>query len=118
MTESLFLLTTSASFLYIRRHQWLRAGLFGILAALTRMRGLPLIVAAGAELLETNRIFYPVMGAARKERFLPVLKGLPFVFLPLVGTGGYLFLLNEIVDGNPFAFLISSATLEPGISVV
>ncbi len=104
MTESLFLLTTSASFLYIRRHQWLRAGLFGILAALTRMHGLLLIVAAGAELLETNRILSRD-GRSWKERFLPVLKGLPFVFLPLVGTGGYL-LLNEIVDGNPFAFLI------------
>lgn len=47
MTESLFLLTTAASLWHIRRHHWLPAGVWGALAALTRMHGVLLILAAG-----------------------------------------------------------------------
>ena len=53
MTEGLFLLTTAAALWHIRRHRWWRAGMWGVLAAMTRMHGLLLIGAAGAELVES-----------------------------------------------------------------
>lgn len=89
MTEGLFLLTTAAGLWYIRRHCWGMAGLWGILAALTRMHGLLLAGAALAELL-----------AHREKGWY---KRLPLIFLPLLGTLLYLG-LNWGVTGDPFAF--------------
>lgn len=43
-TEALFLLTSVASFYHARRQQWALAGLWGILASLTRVTGLLLLV--------------------------------------------------------------------------
>lgn len=104
MTESVFLLTTSASLLYIRRHRWWAAGIWGALAAMTRMHGVLLAGAAIAELLESNQVLARD-GRGWKERLLPVLKRLPCALLPFAGTGVYL-LLNYVVDGDPFAFLV------------
>lgn len=104
MTEGLFFLTTSAGLWHIRRHQWYAAGLWGILAALTRMHGLLLIGAAAAELCMEQRLFTP---DARSlwTRIKGVAVKLPALLLPLLGAAGYL-MLNEVVDGNPFAFTI------------
>ena len=93
MTEGLFLLTTAAALWHIRRHHWRRAGLWGVLAALTRMHGLLLIGAAGAELVEHLGGF----------RWREILRKLPALLLPVLGTLGYL-LLNWSVTGEPFAF--------------
>lgn len=102
MTESLFLLTTSAGLYFIRRHQWGRAALWGILAAMTRMQGILLIGAACAE------IFCQVKplaehGERRRAAFLEVGKQLPVLFAPLLGSLVY-FGLNTHITGNPFAF--------------
>ena len=72
MTEGLFLLTTAASLWHIRRHRWWRAGLWGALAAMTRMHGLLLIGAAGAELVEHLGRF----------DWRAILRRLPAVLLP------------------------------------
>ena len=93
MTESLFLLTTAAALWYIRRHRWWAAGMWGVLAALTRMHGLLLIGAAGAELVEHLRGF----------RWREIFRRLPALLLPALGTLGYL-ALNWWVTGDPFAF--------------
>ena len=93
MTESLFLLTTAGGLWAIRRHQWWQAGVWGLLAAMTRMHGILLIGAAGAELVEQLGRF-DWKAIARK---------LPALLLPAVGTLVYL-LLNWRVTGNPFAF--------------
>lgn len=90
MTEGLFLLTTAAGLWHIRRHQWWAAGLWGILAALTRMHGLLLVGAALAEFL-----------SHREKGWL---RRLPLVFLPVLGTLAYLW-LNRLVTGDPFAFV-------------
>lgn len=103
MTEGLYLLTCGAALYAIYRHKWLTAGLWGMLAALTRMHGLLLVIPAVAELL---RSYAPVVeGKLSKERCAAVAKRLPLPFLPCLGTAGYL-ALNWYVDGNPFAFLI------------
>ena len=95
MTESLFLLTTAGGLLAIRRHRWWQAGVWGLLASMTRMHGILLIGAAGAELVEhLGRFDWKAI--ARK---------LPALLLPAVGTLVYL-LLNWHVTGKPFAFTV------------
>lgn len=103
MTESLFLLTTSASLLYLRRHRWWAAGVWGVLAAMTRMHGILLAGAILVELLESQKVLSRD-GRSWKQRLLSVLRRLPWALLPFLGTGAYL-LLNYIVDGDPFAFV-------------
>ena len=102
MTESLFLLTTTAGLYFIRRHQWGRAAFWGILAAMTRMQGVLLVGAACAE------IFCQVKplakrGVARRKAFLEIGRRLPLLFAPILGSLVY-FGLNAHITGNPFAF--------------
>ena len=95
MTESLFFLTTAAALWHIRRHRWWLAGLFGVLAAMTRMHGILLIGAAAAELVEDRGRF----DGREIARRLPVL------LMPVLGTLVYL-LLNWRVGGDPFTFTV------------
>ncbi len=95
MTESLFLLTTAGGLWAIRRHCWWQAGLWGLLAAMTRMHGILLIGAAAAELVEHMGRF----------DWKTIARRLPALLLPAVGTLIYL-ALNWSVTGNPFAFTI------------
>ena len=102
MTESLFFLTTTAALYYIRRHRWVLAGLWGLLAAMTRMQGVLLIGAAAAELVNWARPF-ALAGKARRDSLLSMAKKLPALLLPVVGSLVYL-ALNVSVTGDPFAF--------------
>lgn len=102
MTESLFFLTTAAGLYHIRRHQWGRFALWGVLAAMTRMQGVILIGAAVAELCNEVRPF-ALSGKERRTALLDVGKRLPLLCVPVLGSGAYL-LLNWCVIGNPFAF--------------
>ena len=104
MTEGLFFLTTAAALWHIRRHQWYAAGLWGVLAALTRMHGLLLIGAAAAELCVEQRLFAPD-GRSFWARVKGIVWKLPALLLPQLGAAGYL-LLNYAVDGDPFAFTV------------
>ncbi len=104
MTEGLFLLTTCAALWQIRNHRWLSAGVWGALAALTRMHGLLLIGVTGAELCRAEQIFAPD-GRSVGQRLWALVRRLPALLLPAVGTLGYL-LVNLWVDGDPFAFTV------------
>ena len=95
MTESLFLLTTAGGLWAIRRHRWWRAGIWGLFAAMTRMHGILLIGAAGAELVESTGRF----------DWKAIVRKLPALLLPAVGTLAY-FGLNWQVAGDPFAFTV------------
>lgn len=95
MTESLFLFTTAAGLWYIRRHRWWLAGLFGVLAAMTRMHGILLIGAAAAELVEDRGRF----------DWREIVRRLPALLLPVLGTLIYLG-LNWRVGGDPFTFTV------------
>ena len=99
MTESLFFLTTAAGLYHIRKHQWFRYALWGVLAAMTRMQGVLLIGAAVAELCCQVRPF--VRG--EKGRLGNVARRLPLLGLPAVGSLVY-FALNYHIAGDPFAF--------------
>lgn len=95
MTESLFLLTTAGGLWAIRRHRWWQTGIWGLLAALTRMHGILLIGAAGAELVtHVGRFDWKV-----------IIRKLPALLLPAGGTLIYL-ALNWRVTGDPLAFTI------------
>ena len=102
MTESLFLLTSAAGLRSIRRHRWGRAGLWGILAAMTRMQGVILIGAAVAELCNEVKPF-SCRGEERKRALWTVGKRLPLLCAPGLGSLVYLG-LNYAVTGDPFAF--------------
>jgi hypothetical protein len=91
-TESLFLALACAAFLAARRRLWGRAGLAGALAALTRVNGLVLIPSLAAD----------AWTEWRTERRWRAAWG--WIGLVALGFGGYL-LLNQVVYGQPFAFL-------------
>lgn len=102
MTESLFLLTTTAGLYHIRRHQWGRAAVWGILAAMTRMQGVLLMGAAVAELFcELQPLAR--QGEERKRTFWEMEKKLPLLAAPMLGSLVY-FVLNDKITGSPFAF--------------
>ena len=103
MTEGLFLLATTGACWYAWRGKWLAFGLFGALAALTRMTGLLVIVVGVIRLLEAYRPLEPPVGKSLGRCWKPLLLRLPLTLLPAVGTLLYL-LLNLWVDGDPFAF--------------
>ena len=104
MTEGLFLLATTGACWYAWRGKWLAFGLFGALAALTRMTGLLVIVVGVIRLLEAYRPLEPPVGKSLGRCWKPLLLRLPLTLLPAAGTLLYL-LLNSWVDGDPFAFV-------------
>lgn len=57
-TESLFLLTSVASFYYARKGNWALAGLWGMLAALTRVTGVLLVIPLAWEYLSQASFSY------------------------------------------------------------
>ena len=103
MTEGLFLLATTGACWYAWRGKWLAFGLFGALAALTRMTGLLVIVVGVIRLLEAYRPLEPPVGKSLGRCWKPLLLRLPLTLLPAAGTLLYL-LLTLWVDGDPFAF--------------
>ncbi len=91
-TESLFLALVLGSLLAARSGQWGMAGLAGGLSALTRVNGLVLLPALIAD----------AWSEWRQARRLRPAWG--WIGLVVAGFGGYL-LLNQVVYGDPFAFV-------------
>jgi hypothetical protein len=99
-TESLFLCLSVAAFYYIRERHWLLAGVFGFLAALTRVEGVllavPFVIEWGVALYEArsdwfkwplDTVFKPLAGLALMPlgllsymAYLWVLRGDPLFF--------------------------------------
>lgn len=104
MTEGLFLLTTSAACYYAMKRKWLAYGIWGILAALTRMTGILVIVPAVIELLKELKPLRPPVRESWKRSWKKLLLFLPVLAVPLAGSLAYLG-LNWYVDGSPFAFV-------------
>jgi hypothetical protein len=99
-TESLFFALTVASFYYIREHKWLAAGIFGGLAALTRVEGVLLFVPYAIEALTPSAAGswrHPLAGRARAVR---VIGG---GVLILLGLTIYMFVL-WVLRGDPLYF--------------
>lgn len=104
MNESLLLFMSMATLYYIRKHDWVKVGVFGALAAVSRMSGLLLAIPAAAEWLEEYKILQKLRSKQIKEVFsLFLTKGI-WIFLMLLGTGIYL-LCNFRTSGEWFKFL-------------
>lgn len=104
MNESTLLFTMCATLYYIRKHNWKLVGVFGALAALSRLAGILLAIPAAVEWLEE----YEILGKLKNKEIgdawrLFYRKGL-WIFLMLIGTGIYLF-CNYKTTGEWFKFL-------------
>ena len=110
MNESMLFITSAATLYYIRKHKWHLVGIFGALAALSRMAGLLLAFPAAIEWLEE----YKILEKLRLKKIGEVWKlfyqkGL-WIFLMLLGTGIYLF-CNFKTTGEWFKFLEYQKTI-------
>lgn len=110
MNESTLLLMSSLCLYFIRTHKWLRAGIFGMLAALSRLVGVVLVFAYFAEWLEEYRVITALRQKRFKDFFMTIFKKGLFVLIIPFGTVIYL-IINYICTGDPFAFLQYEETI-------
>lgn len=104
-TEGLFLLLSLSCFYYIRKHKYPLAGLFGALAALTRMQGVLLAAVAFAEYCTTGHPIQKLKGRQWRALWQDLWGKLFWMAVMGLGTLTYLG-LNYTVTGNPFQFTI------------
>ena len=99
-SESLFLFLTVASFYYLRERRWLRAGVFGFFAAMTRSEGVLLAIPFLIEWAIAAR-----EGGAEFFRYAADNLVKPFVAMCLVplGLGCYMAYL-WVLSGDPLLF--------------
>ncbi|PYI56235.1 hypothetical protein [Paenibacillus flagellatus] len=108
-TESLFFALCVLSVYNARKRKWLLAGVFGMLAALTRNQGVLLAVPIAIELIETWREHRSSSGsdngnAKKAPRARELASGAAAVLLPSFGIFLYL-LVNKLATGDWFRFL-------------
>lgn len=104
MNESMLLMTAMATLYYIRRHDWIKAGIFGGLASMSRLAGIMLIIPATVEWIE----HYEIISLLRKKSFSEVwqliYKKALWIILMFLGTFVYL-ACNYHTTGEWFKFL-------------
>ena len=104
MNESMLLMTAMATLYYIRRHDWIKAGIFGALASMSRLAGIMLIIPATVEWIE----HYEIISLLRKKSFSKVwqliYKKALWIILMFLGTFVYL-ACNYHTTGEWFKFL-------------
>ncbi len=103
VTESTFFLIIIATFLAIRKHNYLAAGILGIFAALTRSVGVLMIIPAAIEWIQDVQPISLIKEKKAKELIKNIRKVIPIILIP-IGTLIYL-LVNYKVTGDPLAFL-------------
>lgn len=99
MTEGVFFMTAAMTFYYIRKHNWLAAGICGAFCAFSRMIGVFMVVPAFVEWADCYKPFT----ARRKEFWGLLIRVLPVLFA-FVGIAAYLF-INYSVTGDAFKFM-------------
>lgn len=104
MSESLFLMVSAATLYHIRKHQWWRVIFWGIFASLCRMQGALLILPAGLEML----VWYEPWKMIRTKDFSKLRELLTKCFSLLLMLGGSVIymLINWVVEGHPFSFMV------------
>ncbi len=102
MSESIFLLFSILTLYYTRKHNWLVAGLFGLLCALSRSLGVFIIFPMAVELIEEEKIIKNLKNIGILFKTI-IKKGLPLL-LVLLGFGIYLY-CNYAITGKWFYFL-------------
>lgn len=104
MNESMLFFTMAATLYYIRCHDWVKTGIFGALAALSRMAGILLAIPAAVEWLEHYKIIEKLKNKSYTQICSLFFKKGIWIFLMLLGTGVYLF-CNYKTTGEWFKFL-------------
>jgi hypothetical protein len=102
MSESAFLLTSLMTLYYVRKHNWMIAGISGLLSALSRSAGVFLIFPATVEFIEEYKLFGDLKDV--KDIFNKILTKWAWMLLLPLGTLIYLF-INYHISGDPFYFL-------------
>ncbi len=105
MTESLFFCLLSAGFFYIRRHNWLAAGIIGTFCSMCRVQGILLLGVGLVEFFVTYRPFDYWREGKLKQFGRLFLTKCSFLFLTLVGNFIY-FGINKSVEGDWFRFRV------------
>lgn len=103
-TESLFFAVAAAFFYYLRKHDWLKAGLFGFLACLTKVQGLLLAFAVLVEIFHCNEGFKLLREKRWKDFGRKIICPGLICASMLLGFLIYL-LVNLWVEGDPFRFM-------------
>ena len=104
LSDGLFLLLSVLCLLLCRKKHWFLGSLVGGLAALTRSFGILLLVPVGWEYaLAVCKLHRSQKQTSGRKTARAVLWGVCLLLIPL-GLAGYLG-LNQVVAGNPFAFL-------------
>lgn len=96
-SESMFFALTVSAFYYLRKRNYVAAGILSFLAALTRSFGILIIIPMVVDLIlefKNNRKLF-------KEGLL---RRIGAMVSPFLGISVYL-LINYVVSGNPFTFL-------------
>lgn len=102
MSESIFLLFSSLTLYYIRKHNWVLAGIFGLFTALSRSIGVFIIIPAIVELIEEYQLIKKIKNYRYIFKTLYT-KFIPLLLIPL-GILIYLY-LNYRTTGEWFYFL-------------
>lgn len=104
-TESLFMLLSLITFYCIRRHRYFLVGVFGALAALTRMQGILLAVVGVVEYVVSDKPQEKLRARMWRGLWHDLWRKLLCIALAGLGIVAYLW-LNYSVEGNPFQFTI------------
>lgn len=105
MSESLFFCLLSAGFFFIRRHNWLAAGLVGAFCSMCRIQGILLLGVGFVEFFVTYRPLECLRQNRLKQFFNVFFKKGSFLFLTLIGSLIYL-AINKSVEGEWFRFQV------------
>lgn len=110
MNESMLFMFTVITLLFIRRHKWWLVGIFGALAALSRLAGILLAFPALIEFIEYYKLPEKLKHKELKQTAAILLrKGSP-VFIMLLGTFVYLY-CNYRTTGEWFKFMEYQQTI-------
>jgi hypothetical protein len=114
--ESLFLFLTLLCFYTIRRSSWWLAGLFGLLAALTRSSGIFLALIFVCEYLRQQwPLLREIWQSKQFSRAVRPLAHLPAMLLIPLGSGIYSYGLYRRF-GNPFEFIKAQSYWRAGLT--
>lgn len=104
-TESVFIAMCVLTFYALRKKKWLLAGLFGMLASLTRNQGVLLLVPIFLELMYEQNLVSHCKKRNYRSFFRELGQSVGALVLPPLGIGIYM-LINKVVAGNWLQFLV------------
>lgn len=103
LPESTFFMVTAICIYFTIERKWLLAGIAGAFCGIARLQGVLVIAFMGIEWLQEYNVIDNMFKKEWKS-FVASLKKLPFVFMPFLGTIGYL-IVNYAYTKDAFYFM-------------